>query len=117
VQRILVVEDEPALCNLIADILRDEGFDVEEAISFQSAVSHLETTRYDCVLSDIRMPDGTGIDLARQVLAGNEAKMALMTGYAKEPIPDWVQRLGVPVLNKPFVWETLVAELRKLLRS
>ena len=61
--KILVVEDEPALRELIQSSLEKERYVVETAETYHSALCKIEDYNYDCILLDIMLPDGSGLDL------------------------------------------------------
>ena len=61
--RLLVVDDEKSLCQLLEIAFRKEGHVVETVSSGQAAKKKIETQVYDLIISDIRMPDLTGIEL------------------------------------------------------
>jgi two-component system response regulator PilR (NtrC family) len=84
--RLLIVDDERSICELLEITFRKEGHRVEVASSGEAAKRRLEGQLYDIIISDIRMPDMTGVDLLR---------------YSKEISPDSVFILitGVPTLG------------------
>src|SRR5579864_3929204 len=84
--RLLIVDDERSICELLEITFRKEGHRVETATTGEAAKRKLEAQIYDIVISDIRMPDITGVDLLR---------------YAKEVSPGCVFILitGVPTLG------------------
>ena len=61
--KILLIEDELELRSLIAESLRKERYVVEEAIDYKEALLKIETYKYDCILLDITLPGGSGLDL------------------------------------------------------
>src|SRR6266404_7888093 len=80
---ILVVDDEKSLCEMLDITFRKEGYRVETATSMEQARKRLSSNIYDCVVSDIRFPEGSGLDvlaLAREL--DDDAKVILMTAAA-----------------------------------
>ncbi|GAF98118.1 unnamed protein product, partial [marine sediment metagenome] len=65
--RILVVDDERSMQEFLEIFFRSEGFDVVTAGEVGSAQLHLESDEFDVVITDIQMPDGSGLDLLRTV--------------------------------------------------
>ena len=65
VARLLIIDDEPSLCQLLEIAFRKEGYKVETTTSGQSAIQKINSQAYDLIISDIRMPDISGIDLLR----------------------------------------------------
>jgi DNA-binding NtrC family response regulator len=82
-KRILVVDDEPAIVSLLSTILREKGWSVTGANSGTDGIDRLERGRYDVVLTDLAMPDASGIDLLRAAkVIHPDVEVILMTGYA-----------------------------------
>ena len=80
--RLLVVDDEPDLRTLYELTLMREGYDVESAGTVAEAWSLLESHRYELLITDMRLPDGTGLDLlARLEAAGRPEKAMVITAY------------------------------------
>ncbi len=106
---ILVVDDEPVLRELVAFILLDKGFMVTEAESGNAALRKLQDQDFDVVVSDIRMPDGSGIDLLQNISRLDKAKplVFLVSGYS-EVTPEEAKLLGAAdLLNKPVDYDLL----------
>lgn len=83
--KILIVDDEPSICTVICDYLRLQGYSCASANAVDSALKILETvTDVDCILSDIKMPGKTGLDLLRSVKSyWPEMAVILFTGNAE----------------------------------
>lgn len=80
--RVLVVEDRPSVLKLLATVL-EEGYDVLTAPDCAAALTLIGTTPTDVVLTDIRMPDGSGFDVLRAVRCrAPETSVVMMTAYA-----------------------------------
>src|ERR1035437_7962313 len=80
--RILVVDDEPDLLELLEITLVKMGLDVDCAASIASARHHLASTEYALVLTDMRLPDGVGIDLVREVSSNyRNTPIAVLTAF------------------------------------
>ena len=81
-KKILVVDDEPSVTGSMEMILGDAGFEVLAAHSFSSAVDVLKQTRVDLVITDLRMSDGSGIDVITHIKSNTpEIEVILMTAY------------------------------------
>jgi two-component system, NtrC family, response regulator PilR len=79
---LLVVDDEPDLRTLYELTLLREGYDIETAGSVEEAWSHLKDRTYSAVITDMRLPDGTGLDLLRRLEeAGRREKTIVITAY------------------------------------
>src|SRR5829696_2821200 len=95
---VLVVEDEPAVREVVVDLLQDEEFSVREASDGLQAIDELEADNIDLVLSDVRMPRLDDPSLARRLRGGGLAvPVVLMSAVAVE-----VDLPGVRFLPKPF---------------
>jgi DNA-binding NtrC family response regulator len=79
--RILLVEDEYNVRVLLEHVLIDAGYEVDSAATVAEAKSLLDSVRYDLVLADGRLPDGTGMMLADQAEESG-IKALIITGYA-----------------------------------
>ncbi|GGF78626.1 His Kinase A (phospho-acceptor) domain-containing protein [Mameliella alba] len=117
--RLLLVEDQAALREPMAELLRDLGYDVDMAETGRAALDRLDAgADYDVVLSDILMPGGvSGIDLARAICT-RFARMAivLMSGHA-EVGSDEIRALGLPVLQKPCPLPDLAKAIHAALKE
>lgn len=103
---ILIAEDEQAVRHLVARALRMDGHDVSEAEDGEEALDLLDEAggRFDLILSDIRMPAMTGIELAHEAARKwPNIKILLMTGYAEQKeAASELSRIVEDVLDKPF---------------
>jgi len=88
VLRILYVDDEPGLLEIGKIFLEDEGtFSVDTLISARTALTCLNTERYDAIIADYQMPGMDGIEFLRQLRAsGNTTPFILFTGRGREEI-------------------------------
>lgn len=105
-KNILVVDDEEDLTWSISRYLRknDELFAVQCVSSGDAAVDLLHYTRFDLIISDIRMPGMTGLELLRYVSSFSPGtKVIIMTAYGSELLEEQVTQMGSPYyLEKPF---------------
>ena len=93
--RILVVDDEPSLREMLGIFLKREGFDVSVVASGEAALAALRKEDYGVVVSDIKMPDMTGIDLFKNVRAeGLSAPFILLTAYASAETAIQALKMG-----------------------
>lgn len=103
-KRVLVVDDDPDTCALIADILEQDGHSLVLCLSGEEARDALEHERFDLILADIKMPRITGMDLLLYVRGMNfDTKVILMTAYAS--LDTAIQALrgeAFDYLIKPF---------------
>jgi two-component system response regulator PilR (NtrC family) len=102
--RVLVVDDEASMRDMLRIVLRRDGYDVLVADGATSAMAVLEREAIDLLLSDIRMPDGSGVDVLRAAKTFNRDIVAfMMTAFASTETAVEAMRLGaVDYFTKPF---------------
>ncbi len=109
--RLLVVDDEKSLCQLLEIAFRQDGHTVETVTSGNAALSKLSSQAYDLIISDIRMPDLTGIELLEEARAGrNPASFILIT--AVPTVTTAIQALNLGAYRYVVKTDKLVEELR-----
>lgn len=117
--RILVVEDEPIVAQLIVDVLREEGHQMEAVLDSQEGLTRISRNEYDLIVCDLRMPrlDGPAFYDAL-VRAGSSAhqRILFVTGDTLAPRTlDFLEPNGLPYLAKPFLVEELKLAVNRLL--
>ena len=117
-QRILVVDDENSISDLIATSLRFVGFDVRTAATGSEALTIAEEFKPHALILDVMLPDQNGFEVCRQLRQdGHSVGVLFLT--AKDTVEDKIAGLtigGDDYVTKPFSLEELVARLRALLR-
>jgi len=110
--RILVVDDEPKICEFLGVLLGREGYTVDSALDGASALERLRGNAYDLVISDLKMPAMDGFELARRIREMDESlPFIVMTGFATLGTAVEAMRQGVDdYITKPFKLE----EMRKV---
>jgi len=116
--RILLVEDNPRLVELIAEGLTLAGYVVDVAATLSEAEAHICVSDYDLLILDIRLPDGSGRDLLRSVRAqGRSVPVLVATAISDTPHRIATLDDGADdYLAKPFDMNELVARVRAILR-
>jgi two-component system OmpR family response regulator len=116
--RVLVVDDEPNILELLSVSLKFQGFDVQTAPDGPRAIDRARTFRPDALILDVMMPGMDGFGLLRRLRAdGVEAPALFLT--ARDSVEDKITGLtigGDDYVTKPFSLEEVVARLRVLLR-
>lgn len=116
--RLLVVEDEKKLNELITKKLKKEYYGVDSCFDGEEAVRYVEGTEYDAVILDIMLPKLDGFEVIKRIRAKkNKVPILLLT--ARDNIDDKVKGLDYGAddyLVKPFIFEELMARIRVLLR-
>ncbi|MEV5751069.1 response regulator transcription factor [Actinoallomurus sp. NPDC052308] len=116
--RVLVVDDEPYLADLVATALRYEGFESTVAATGAEALARVTALRPDLIVLDVMLPDGSGLDTCRRLRReGCEAPVVFLT--ARDATEDKIAGLtvgGDDYVTKPFSLEELIARIRAVLR-
>jgi two-component system response regulator PilR (NtrC family) len=115
--RILVVDDEQSMRELLDIVLRREGYEMLVADSGRSALAILESQPVDLLISDIKMPDMSGVDLLRAARGIDQDLLAIMiTAFASTETAVEALRLGAhDYISKPFKVDELKLRVRKAL--
>lgn len=116
--KILLIEDEKGLREVIQQTLESEKYIVETASDFQSGLYKIGSYDYDCILVDIMLPGGNGLDLVREIKAMGKTE-ALIIISAKDAIDDKVAGLDLGAddyLTKPFHLAELHARIKAAIR-
>lgn len=116
--RILVVEDEPKLNELIARRLELEHYSVDRCLNGSDALDFLRFAEYDAILLDIMLPGVDGLEILRQIRASRDRTPVLLL-TAKDGVGDRVTGLDSGAddyLVKPFAFDELMARVRALIR-
>lgn len=116
--KILLIEDEPELRKSIKQYLHQEGYLVESASDFIKAQEKTAVYDYDCILVDITLPFGSGLDIVKQVKASH-SKAGIIIISAKNSLDDKVIGLDLGAddyLPKPFDLAELNARIKALIR-
>jgi two-component system response regulator PilR (NtrC family) len=117
--RILIVDDEPSMREMLRIVLRRDGYDVIVAESGLQAIEALKQEPIDLLLSDIRMPDVSGVEVLRAAKELNRDVVAfMMTAYASTDSAVEAMRLGaVDYFTKPFNMDELRLKVRQHLEA
>jgi DNA-binding response OmpR family regulator len=116
-QRILVIDDEPRVREVVATYLQREGFKVMEAADADTARRHLAGPEPDLVILDIMFPGASGLDLLHELRRTSATPVILLTARAEESDRVLGLELGADdYVVKPFSPRELVARVRSVLR-
>ena len=118
VQRILVVDDESSISELVATSLKFVGFDVRTAATGSQALQIAQEFKPHALILDVMLPDQNGFEVCRQIRSEGQ-KVGVLFLTAKDSVEDKIAGLtigGDDYVTKPFSLEELVARLRSLLR-
>lgn len=116
--KLLVIEDDESLREIMARALRAEGYIVETAATLFSAQDKIAGYNYECILLDIMLPDGSGLQLLRHIKELGKGDRVIIIS-ARDSIDDKVEGLELGAddyLAKPFYMAELLARIRSVLR-
>ena len=100
--RILIVDDHRMVANSLLEVFKLEGYEAEIAYSGPEALDMVKNGHFDCVLSDIRMPEMNGIELCRAIKALQpELPVVFMTAYS-ELVNEALKEGALATLTKPL---------------
>jgi CheY-like chemotaxis protein len=118
-QKILLVDDYPAVLESFARLLRDDGFLVEETVTGAGAIQKLRSNEFDLAVIDWRLPDMSGLDVAQAVRdAGVLTPWVLFSGFMDFEIARRAGQLGaVKAVSSPIDIKQIVNDALKTARS
>lgn len=116
--KLLIIEDEPEMLENMAQTLEREHYIVETASDYKSALHKIAVYDYDCILLDITLPDGNGLELLKELkLSGKDEGVIIVS--AKDSLDDRLEGLNLGAddyLPKPFHMAELHARVKAVLR-
>ena len=116
--RVLIVDDDETFCQLLAEVLEDKGMQVVWTTDGLAGYEKSLYESYDLFILDERMPLVLGTELVEDLKRDNPyAKVILISAFADEALQKRSQRLGVPLLSKPFEAERLLEVVQRTLAS
>ncbi|MDR1758136.1 MAG: response regulator transcription factor [Bacteroidales bacterium] len=116
--KILIIEDEKSLCEILQQWLEKERYVVETSTNFATASEKVSIYKYDCVLLDVMLPDGNGLELLKKIKAEKLQENIIIIS-AKDSLDDKVLGLNTGAddyLPKPFHLPELSARIRSVTR-
>ncbi len=113
--RLLLVEDNPIIGNAVRDHLHADGWSVDWSMNLESATGAVAAEMRDVVLLDLRLPDGSGLDVLRLMEAhGDPTPVVVMSAYDQLSDQMAAMRSGASdYLVKPFTLAEMTARVRK----
>ncbi len=116
--KILLIEDEKELSCSITEYLQKESYLCEAVLTFDDAIEKINMYQYDCIIVDINLPDGSGLNVIR-ALKKNKSETGIIIISAKNSLDDKVSGLGIGAddyLTKPFHLPELNARVKSIIR-
>lgn len=116
-KKILIVDDEPDILELVSETLQDHGYFVETAKSGNQALQKTSIQNYDLIVSDIMMPDGDGIYLVDELKKLHEKSpyIFIMTGFSNYSKQEALNKGVNEVFQKPFNFSDFVQKVDQYL--
>jgi DNA-binding NarL/FixJ family response regulator len=117
-KRIMIVEDRESITSVVDEILRSAGYDVVAKVSSAGeAVDSYESARPDLVLMDLVLPDFSGLEASKRILALHpDARIIAITALSREGIVDESLKIGCRrFLLKPFRMKDLIRTISEVL--
>lgn len=113
--RILVIDDEEVIRNLLSDVLTEKEFDVDTAETGEKGLEAAEKTSYDVILLDLRMPGADGITVMKKIREqDSDVVIIVITGYGSMETAQQAMRLGAyDYVTKPFKVDEVESIIRK----
>lgn len=105
---VLIVEDNPDISTQLGDYLSDKGFIVDFASNGKTALSLLDTQRFDIVVLDLMLPDMDGLTICQHIKQTASTQIPVLMLTARDSLGDKVEGFGVGAddyLTKPFALE------------
>ena len=113
--RVLLVDDERSIRMTLGDTLEEAGHRVTRCENLDEARAALNTSSYECIVTDLRLPDGSGMDLLPLARTHNpDAALLVITAYQTIDTAIQATKIGADYLMKPFLNEEVVRRLNKI---
>jgi len=112
--RVLVVDDEPNLARSLAELLRDEGYEVQQAEDGAAALDRLCASPVDVIVSDVMMPKVDGYTLVETIRARGDPTPVILMSASGRPRTD---ALNVWTVAKPFDIERVLGLVEKIIET
>ena len=116
--KILLIEDEKELSCSITEYLQNENYLCEAVFTFDNAIEKINLYQYDCIIVDIGLPDGSGLNLIR-LLKENKSETGIIVISARNSLDDKITGLEIGAddyLTKPFHLPELNARIKSIIR-
>lgn len=116
-ERILIVDDDEMIRNVLSEFFTELGYDVTTAVNGEDALSKFMPSEYDLVISDLMMPDMDGLALLKRLVAVDEKVLFLLvTGYPTlETAVEAIKNGAYDYIVKPFNMEDLRIKVERAL--
>ena len=111
--RILIVDDELSVCDVLAEFMAEKGYETETALSGQEALEILSAKHYDLMLLDLKMPGMSGLEVLKKIRKMSyQVGVVVLTGVQDLDLAREVMKYGaIDYLNKPVDLEQLASTI------
>jgi len=108
--KVLVCDDDPAVCEIISAMLRDGGYEVQEEYDGIQALENLREGRYEVMILDYMLGKTNGLDILQEACqVDHEVRIIMISGYQSDDLPKRAKELGASgFLSKPFLMHELL---------
>lgn len=115
--KILIVEDDISIVKNLSEILKNEGFSVNYALSFKSAEKLIDSTQFDLILLDVLLPDGNGFALCKKIKTTSDTPIIFLTASADEySVVTGLDMGADDYIEKPYRSKELISRIKSVLR-
>jgi DNA-binding NtrC family response regulator len=116
---ILVIDDDPAICQIVQRMLSDEQYNVQTKQSVADAFGAIEQKAFDAYVIDFKLPDGSGLDVAERIQSKwGASPIILMSGYDPSVVTLRAEKLGISeFLEKRFSRKIICEAVKKAIGS
>lgn len=115
-KEILVVDDDRDLCNLISEIIRNEGYTVHEVFDANTAINEIKKMKYGLMIIDNKLGKMSGIQVIEKTMGYTpNLKTLIITAYGNQETKDRANELGVyDFIDKPFDISYLINKVKQI---
>ncbi len=115
-KKILLLDDDPFIMGVMKSFLNSSSFQLDCATTVAEAIDLTKHKEYDCIVSDVRMPTGTGAELLTSLREINRHSPAMLfvSGYSDVTVDELLFRGADSFILKPFTQDTFTAEIKRL---
>jgi len=112
--KVLIVDDDPSMCETLEDILEIEGYETETALDGKKALEVVEKKNFDVILMDFKMPEMNGVEAFRSIKKiRQDAKVLFVTAYYNEDeVRNAMSNCAMGICHKPLDIEQFIKDLK-----
>jgi len=118
-EKILIVDDDINLCNVLKEELQEVGYETDFVVEGDQALNYLSDKQVDLILLDLKMPGKDGFEVLKEIGEKNiEAKIIVLTAYADVKSAIDSAKMGASdFISKPYDFDELLITIRKVLQK